>query len=258
MESSQGSTLYAEWQGELGYLLLWYGPAMRHLSRSFDRTIVAADASTEYLWEFATDFVPLKCRGHAMHTGKVLEGRMPDIQPDWFDARWGHGLFAKGWKKNPPTREHRKLGKRLESGSHPFMCAFRPPKSPKGKNPMRKAYPPEMCARLVELLRPLGTVAAYGGPDNWRAGAEVDLRGAGLEAQCDFLRSAKVAVGPSSGTMHLASLCGCPHVTFTDGHANVKRRYLATWNPFGASAKYLSEPNPEPEEVVEAVKEVMR
>ena len=123
---------------------------------------------------------------------------------------------------------------------------------------MRKAYPPEMCERLVELLRPMGTVAAYGSTDNWLAGADIDLRGADLEYQCDLLRCAKVAVGPSSGTMHLASLCECPHVTFTDGHANVKRRYLSTWSPFGTPCEYLTEPNPKPEKVVEAAKEIMR
>lgn len=64
----------------------------------------------------------------------------------------------------------------------------------------------------------------------------LDLRGAPLQRQMDVLASAWFAVGPSSGPMHLASLCGCPHVVWCGGGPEernyTKRRYDELWNPF--------------------------
>jgi hypothetical protein len=41
--------------------------------------------------------------------------------------------------------------------------------------------------------------------------------------------------------MHLASLCGCPHVTWVGGkpHVYVKRRYLDRWNPLRTRVKVI-------------------
>jgi len=62
-----------------------------------------------------------------------------------------------------------------------------------------------------------------------------DLRGLPLHRQMDVLRSARMAIGPSSGPMHLASLCKCPHVVWCGGgeHPMVITRYKKPWNPHG-------------------------
>jgi ADP-heptose:LPS heptosyltransferase len=63
-----------------------------------------------------------------------------------------------------------------------------------------------------------------------------DYRGAPLQDQMDILASAKFAVGTSSGPMHLASFCGCPHVVWLGGPKDERRftgdRYMELWNPF--------------------------
>jgi len=70
-----------------------------------------------------------------------------------------------------------------------------------------------------------------------------DMRGSGLATQMDVAASAAVAVGPSSGWMHLASLCGCPHFTWVGGkeHIYVKRRYIDRWNPLRTRVAVLDE-----------------
>ena len=69
-----------------------------------------------------------------------------------------------------------------------------------------------------------------------------DLRGSPLGKQMDIAASALFTVGPSSGWMHLASLCGCPHLTWVGGkeHAYVKRRYIDRWNPLRTPAAVLT------------------
>ena len=56
-----------------------------------------------------------------------------------------------------------------------------------------------------------------------------DLRGKELSKTISVLSSSKCAFGPSSGPMHLASLCGTPHVVWSLD-AN-KARYEENWNP---------------------------
>lgn len=64
----------------------------------------------------------------------------------------------------------------------------------------------------------------------------LDLRDRPLTEQMDMLRSARLIIGPSSGPMHLAALCGCPQVVWCGGGAverrNTMGRYRKTWNPF--------------------------
>lgn len=64
-----------------------------------------------------------------------------------------------------------------------------------------------------------------------------DARGFPLKAQMGVLRSARYIIGPSSGPMHLASLCKCPQVVWCGGprseYCRIIARYVRDWNPFG-------------------------
>ena len=86
-----------------------------------------------------------------------------------------------------------------------------------------------------------------------------DRRGVSLQGQMNILRSARMAVGPSSGPMHLASLCLCPHVVWCGGaraeHTAVVARYKVHWNPHGTSVMAMpyNSWRPEPGRVIEWV-----
>jgi hypothetical protein len=90
----------------------------------------------------------------------------------------------------------------------------------------------------------------------------IDMRGIWVNHLCEFLRQAKVVVGPSSGPMHLAMLCGCPTVVWThkikekslDGHTN-RWRYEQFMNPFQTPVTVIDRFgwNPPVEEVAKAV-----
>ena len=68
-----------------------------------------------------------------------------------------------------------------------------------------------------------------------------DMRGSDLKTQMDIGASAAFVIGPSSGWMHLASLCGCPHLTWVGGkeHVYVNRRYLRRWNPLNTPVQVM-------------------
>jgi len=77
----------------------------------------------------------------------------------------------------------------------------------------------------------------------------VDLRDTPLSELCDYMSSADLIIGPSSGPMHLASLCGLKHIAW--GVENNTYRYKKDWNPHGTEMEYITSPswNPEVNEV---------
>jgi hypothetical protein len=77
-----------------------------------------------------------------------------------------------------------------------------------------------------------------------------------VASNCDL------AVGQSTGGLHLASLCGCPHVVWSPGKQRVwtkweitnRQRYETFWNPHGTPVRFHDmSGQPEPTEVADWV-----
>ena len=259
-EAIAPTTLFAgPWVGEFGHEVAQWAPLARARSRGFERTVVAAPDRDEYLYrDFADEFIGVEgVRGHAIWQGlsspskstatriaaaKASADAVMDPRAEW------RGIAA-------APKEHRLLGDAPVRRAD-VAAFFRPPKPLcKGRgSPLRKSYPEESAGELVGLLLASGlAVSCGGGPDNRTYGGAEDLRGIDLGFLCGILRGAKCAVGPSSGTLHLAAACGCPVVTWCD-HANVEKRYRTGWNPWGVRVEYLrAKGNPPPGAVAEAV-----
>lgn len=71
-----------------------------------------------------------------------------------------------------------------------------------------------------------------------------DLRGISLSELTNVLASSKVLVSPSSGPVHLAALCGCPHITWFGDPYEVENtiRFTTDWNPFGTKVDVVYDP----------------
>jgi ADP-heptose:LPS heptosyltransferase len=71
-----------------------------------------------------------------------------------------------------------------------------------------------------------------------------DLRGIELKELCDYMASSKLIIGPSSGPMHLASLCGLNQVAW--GVVKNIQRYSTDWNPHNTDVEYIVDNNWDP------------
>lgn len=108
------------------------------------------------------------------------------------------------------------------------------------------AWHPVPALQLVEKLSKEGySVAVIGTHEAEYIPGTVDLRNIELGRLMDVISAAKVVVGPSSGPMHLASLCGTPHIVWTDkkyysaiGCTN-RQRYEKIWNPFNTPVEVI-------------------
>ena len=248
------STLYAgPWIGEFGWELCWWNPIVRYHATRFDCVIVASHEHSRHLYEFADEFIPLETDGGYSFRRGTLYGSKPQVDADRHLSpdKFGQGENNRAWRNLAPQETARVVD---------VLCAFRPPKQPRsGESTKGKHYPRELCERIVELLLAEGlTVGCYGLEANHWFEGTTDFRGTPLDELCAILAGARCAVGSSSGTIHLASLCGCPHVTwFGVAHGGLARRYEKEWNPFSTPVVFLPQEPPEPGTIVDAVKSLL-
>ena len=84
------------------------------------------------------------------------------------------------------------------------------------------------------------------------SGSTIELEGADdyrdrpLDETMSRIATAQIVIGPSSGPMHLASLCGTPHLVWTDRRTYSMRRhsrdlYETCWNPLETPAIVVDE-----------------
>jgi ADP-heptose:LPS heptosyltransferase len=116
-------------------------------------------------------------------------------------------------------------------------------------------YPIELWLRLIELLKKHGfeRIAAIGTKEQAFAPAgSLDFRGIAMEQLMNMMASTRMVIGPSSGPIHLASLCGTPHVVWARGRASArvdqrnKERYESYWNPLKTPVTVILHRNEEP------------
>jgi len=256
-------TLYAgPWVGEFGWELMSWNPLVRKKAQDYDRVVVEGPPTSRYLYEFANEYIDNPTVPHTSdgYLGKTKNPASTLEDCEVFAPNWpAHGAPEMKGFLQPfvpyADREYRCLA------TNPIhiadvVCAFRPPKKLRDKTLVGREYPLDMCAELVSKLCERGiTVACIGDRNNYQISGSGDVRGRDLELQCAVISAAKVAVGPSSGPMHLASLCKIPHVTWfnTRNNSSSQARYKEHWNPFKTPHTYLTQSVPTPEEIVSAV-----
>jgi ADP-heptose:LPS heptosyltransferase len=237
------------------------------MAKDFDHVIVETVQGSEYLYEFASEIICNRRNGkHDMYKGTPLEKPLKPKR-NWVIAdpikiwrQYGqeefkalqllkHGiLLEKEWRKYGTEKPNRDID------LIDIMFAFRGPKVFGGRIIPEKQYEQRKAEKLAQMVQEEGLSAAcYGGKDNLHMKDTVDLRGMPLDELCGVLAESGCAVGPSSGTIHLASLCGTPHVSWFGAPKNLHYRYEKHWNPFDSPILFMPETDPTPNQVFRAV-----
>lgn len=248
-----GGTLVAgPYLGEFGWEVGCWNPRIRRLALDFERTVVLTRAECAPLYEFAARVVPVEVvPGSSNYVHGTLARPAPEIAGDFHVTPTRELVRAEHLAFADPAIDPHAAGKcwhlfgTWRRPAPADVClALRPPKLSGTTLDERKAYPEARALELAELLVGVGyRLACIGGPDNRTVPGALDLRGAPLAVQMDALSNALVCVGPSSGPMHLAQMCGCAVVTWYDATpaavVSSVARYTRTWNPWGAPVRHL-------------------
>lgn len=251
------------WAGEFGWELCSWNPIIRKMSRQYDRIVVEGPTSSKYLYEFADEYIPNEIKPNTSdgYNGQSEQELFPEadatvVSPNWGKLGRPEMKALNSTFKGDARKEWRCLAPDKPEFVADVLCAFRPVKKYRGRILTDKEYPLRSCTELVRGLITRGlSVACIGGRDNYFIEGTLDLRGKPLEKQCSALAAGRVCVGPSSGTMHLASLCCTPHVVWYNrpNRVSSENRYRDHWNPFKTPHTYMRSQLPSPDEVLKAV-----
>jgi len=233
--------------GEFGWELMQWQGYVRQLSKFYQQTIVYGRSSSAFFYnDFASEF--RICEVDSWDTnGYTLDG---------FDyLQWVDDLgikcdilVADNRCESLPklfNQDFVNFGEFDSGNEYDLIIHARKIPSLKG-NPDKDLrnwsteYWDELCFALPDLK-----IGAVGVPElSYLPPKCIDLRGVETKKLCSIMASSKCCIGPSSGVMHLASLCKTPHFVWTSkdatwGFGGTAYRYLRSWNPFATPVKIL-------------------
>ena len=101
-------------------------------------------------------------------------------------------------------------------------------------------WPEEHCTEVVNRLKGMGYIlVAIGTVDSsLHIKGTYDCRGHDLGKTINIITHAHLVIGPTSGPMHLASLCKTPHLVWAGWNKSYDR-YLKEWNPFSTKCHVI-------------------
>jgi len=242
----KSSTLFAgPWLGEFGWELLNWQPFLRWLAPAYDNVIVSCRPGTEALYDdFAHGFSPHNVRG-VSETNTMLSVDTPDALARALSAvpSGADHLQRVGWQPDA-----RKVF--IPYGDHDPGLATDVLFHPRGRGfGAGRNWDAEKWAVLLDALCGQGLRVGCIGLSNATLplrGDWIDYRDRPLAETMNIIASTRLVIGPSSGPMHLASLCRTPHVVWTDARGYARGRtnrtkYERWWNPFDTPAYVLDD-----------------
>jgi len=264
MKEPRHNVLFAgPWVGEFGWELMNWQAYLRSLRPRYDKIIVSARFSSQALYtDFCDEFIPHEIVGLS-NSHVILELQNP-------------GELSRICSQVPPDAHHLVPQRYIPSSAQQFI-QFGRPSSEKypvdilihargrehetGRNWPREKWDQLVQALLNDGLR-IGSVGVSS--STMQIPGVVDYRDIPLKDTFDVMASARLMLGPSSGPLHLASLCGLPHLVWTDqrtyGMGKTSReKYETWWNPLGTHVRVMDdhEFNPPVEHIWKATKMIL-
>ena len=239
----QESRLFAgPFVGEFGHELFCWQGVLRNNSKKYDDVTIVCTPGKEVLYEdFANKIItytPETYEANGPYNyGKTENYPIPDYECDYIGPNTQlteyHGSRGGHFEPNL-KQEFVKLGAPCSSSFKYIIHARATSKVSTGY----RNWSVDKWDRLVESLD--GSVACIGTVQGaYHIQGTEDLRDLPLSELCNILSTSEIIIGPSSGPMHLASLCGLKQVVWSGDWYN-KKRYEQDWNPHNTDVSYLN------------------
>ena len=270
--------------GEFGHELFCWQGVLRSIAPNYSGVTIVCGPGKEVLYEdFAEEILIYRSQEYiptgSFNRGVTKNYPLPstgflNANKDWDLGRYlGPNCRLTDYKKKNgsyaffPRRPEYAKQKFIKLGSPSGACGYDYIVHARGanrKNPSCPAHPHEKAALKAQSKRNwaiekweqlagalsgkkacIGTLEA-----SYYIEGTVDLRGMDLRNLCDILSSSGMIIGPSSGPLHLAALCGLPQVVWSN-----KKRYEKDWNPYNTPTFYLDKStwNPSPQDILSAI-----
>ncbi len=248
--ASQATLLAGPWVGEFGWELFGWHAHLRRLSEYYKETVVGCRAGMEYLYrDFADKIIPycIESPGTGGWKNAGLD-TIPNIRNDYTfeECEFINPYFKIGYVLGRPSRSSRaffnqkfkRLGEEDYSLAVDIVVHARA--TNKNDSAKRNIWDEQDWDNFLDRMSYDGYSIAFVGSEDGALSTSQgeDYRGVDLQTTCNVISSGGCMVGPSSGPMHLAALCGTPHVVFS-ADPNNEARYNEYWNPFNTPVTYI-------------------
>ena len=235
------------WVGEFGWELMNWQGLVRKVASNYERVIVCCRPGNEALYEdFADEIIT-----HTIH-GTADCNRLKQIKnPE--EAQRIKSLISQDYDHLYPLGQQPiERQEFIKYGIHDDKLAYDIIFHPRGRDfgegrNWPKEYWLELLTRLKKDGKRLACIGLSGATLNIpNEDLFDDLRDIPLKQTLNLLASSSLVIGPSSGPMHLASLCGTPHLVWTDrekyaqGRIN-REKYEYWWNPLGTKVEVIDD-----------------
>ena len=230
--------LAGPWVGEFGWELFCWQAYVRKMSRRFDKTIVLGRPRNGIFYrDFANEYIEFdpesnNTEGWLCYGGKPSESLVKSIEhTHYLDGQFNigiryteHGVMdLKGLFFN----EQEFFKYHNDQGSHEFDIVLHGRNKKTGSD---RNWEKNKWDDLADKLKDKYRVACIGTSEAFTIKNTTDLRNIPGDELVYLMNNCKLVVGPSSGPMHFASLCGTPHLVWSTEYNRV--RYERDWNPF--------------------------
>jgi len=251
------------WIGEFGWELFGWQGVLRNIAEQYDKVIVYGRPGHDYLYnDFADEYIDFVPRNK--EPNMWLNGRVNFQRP--FHGRGALWIMPQQFAlmKNAPQQSFINFGTERKKDEKQIDVVYHARSLTKygsGYMTWDKKNWKELLERYDRC-----SIACIGTKDGADYYGGTDFRGVALSETCDILSNAKILVGPSSGPIHLGSLCLTPHVVWS-GHYMNKGRYEEWWNPLKTPVRTIIpsdspwsnnvEWQPRPQQVADKMEELL-
>lgn len=246
------------WWAEFGWELMRWQGIFRNLAHKGYKIVMVSRPGHEALYEdYIEDYIGVEAPSGDTD-GWRINGKVEYLSKDLLDN-------YPGYKYMDPTtcmkigvdplgsgQKFIRYGENCQIEAHNYILVH-PRSTTKCKTDIRnwsKENWKELCYKIRSLGFLVGVIGSKSG--SLELQEENDFRGVPLNKLICLMRSARLVIGPSSGPMHLASLCGTPHVYWTDTKywgsccGTNRYRYEVSWNPLGTKSFGIDQFNWQP------------
>ena len=239
--------LAGPWIGEFGWELFCWQGYIRKISQRYDKVIIISRPTNKALYEdFCDEYISFdpksyktdawKCEDSVNYIKLLRKTPHTDYLSGQFDI--GYRCLSNGVSKDLKglfkQQEFHKYNYETNLKGYDVIFHCRN-KETGGDRNWSKAKWEELKNSLPKNLK----IVCIGDKNAFLINGCDDLRGIKLDDLFGVMNKSKMIVGPSSGPMHLASLCGLKHLVWSSEHNRV--RYEKDWNPFKTDLVFISE-----------------
>lgn len=246
------------WVGEFGWELFGWQGYLRKMSKNYEKVYICGRPGHEALYkDFCTEYIEDPTLPIGATSSYKLKGYNPTTNQLHLNYPQNNlDIVRPSLLRNVP-QDFIKFGE--TNKKYQFDLILHSRATTKHRTNYRN-WPINKWSNLISKLPKSIKIASIGTTNaaNLVEGS-VDLRDIPLDELILYLYNSKLLIGPSSGPMHLGSLCGTKHIVWTgkgNGVINNKTRYEKVWNPLNTPVKIIEETNwnPSVDTVLKAIK----